>query len=209
MTHGRLNFWRLTEAWPWDVDGVVNANVIHHLGSRPEAQPVADHLASALANRRAASCDKWHRNECAFLYAVSRALASGVAALEPMRGQLAEHAEAALDGELYRPRLLLPPARCSTSAARGCARPRAGAPGGEPGRYRRMAGLRPVLGRPEARLLLGLGGPHHGFGHRGHRPGERDELRHRDDHEKHGQRERVRGYGQRDGQGEEVERGER
>jgi hypothetical protein len=100
ISHGRLNFWRLTEASPWDVDGVVNANVLHHLGDGPAAGPVVSHLASALADGRAASCDKWHRNECAFLYAVSRAYASGVTALEPMREQLAEHAEAALDGEL-------------------------------------------------------------------------------------------------------------
>jgi len=99
-THGRLNFWRLTEASPWDVDGVVNANVLHRLGDRPEARPVAAHLASELAGGRAASCDKWHRNECAFLYAVSRAYASGVTALEPMCQPLADHSETALDGEL-------------------------------------------------------------------------------------------------------------
>jgi hypothetical protein len=100
LTHGRLNFWRLTEAWPWDVDGVVNANVLLLLGDRPEATPVVAHLATALEDGRAASCDKWHRNECAFLYAVSRAYASGVTALEAMREPLAAHAEKALEGEL-------------------------------------------------------------------------------------------------------------
>jgi hypothetical protein len=100
VSHGRVNFWRLTEAAPWDIDGVINANVLHYLGARPEARPVAAHLANALADGSAASCDKWHRNECSFLYAVSRAYASGVTELESMREPLAGHAERALDGEL-------------------------------------------------------------------------------------------------------------
>ena len=100
VTPGRLAFWRLTAASPWDVDGVVNANVLHHLGGRPEARRVAAYLAGVLAAGRAASCDKWYHDECAFLYAVSRAYASGVTALEPMCEPLAVHAERALDGHL-------------------------------------------------------------------------------------------------------------
>jgi hypothetical protein len=92
----RLNFWRLTEARPWDVDCVVNANVLHYLGDRAEARPVADLLARALREGRAGCCDKWHLNACAFYYAVSRAYASGVTALEPLREPLTVHAEGAL-----------------------------------------------------------------------------------------------------------------
>jgi len=94
----RLNFWRLTEARPWDVDCVVNANVLLYLGDRAEIRPVVDYLARALEDGRAGCCDKWHLNECAFYYAVSRAYAGGVASLEPLREPLILRAEAALEG---------------------------------------------------------------------------------------------------------------
>jgi hypothetical protein len=96
VTHRRMNFWRLTPAAPWDVDCVVNANVLHYLGDRAAARPVADHLVQALEDGRAGCCDKWYRNACAFYHAVSRAFASGVTALEPMRDPLARRAEEAL-----------------------------------------------------------------------------------------------------------------
>jgi hypothetical protein len=91
----RLRFWR-TAAGPWDVDCVVNANVLHWLGDRVEARPVADFLRRALEDGRASSCDKWHRNECAFYYSVSRAYGSGVGALEPIAEELRAHIESRL-----------------------------------------------------------------------------------------------------------------
>jgi hypothetical protein len=94
----RLNFWRLTNASPWDVDCVVNANVLHYLGDRAEVRPVVNFLARALAEGRAGCCDTWHSNQYAFYYAVSRAYAGGVAALETLREPLAADAEAALKG---------------------------------------------------------------------------------------------------------------
>src|SRR5207244_8497985 len=75
---------------------VVNANVLYYLGEREEARPVVDYLARALEDGRAGCCDKWHLNECAFYYAVSRAYAVGVAALEPVRDRLTARAETAL-----------------------------------------------------------------------------------------------------------------
>jgi hypothetical protein len=92
----QLNFWRLTEASPRDVDCVVNANVLDYLGDRVDAEPVVSFLARALEDGRASCCDKWHLNACAFYYAVSRAYASGVTSLERLRKQLALHAERAL-----------------------------------------------------------------------------------------------------------------
>ena len=48
VTHGRLNFWRLTEAWPWDVDGVVNAKLITTSGAgrRPNQWPTTSRARS-------------------------------------------------------------------------------------------------------------------------------------------------------------------
>jgi hypothetical protein len=96
VSRRRLNFWRLTEASPWDVDCVVNANVRHYLGDREEARPVVEYLVRALARGRSGSCDKWHRNAFAFHYAVSRAYAAGVTSLAAIREPLAAHLEAAL-----------------------------------------------------------------------------------------------------------------
>jgi hypothetical protein len=96
LSRQRLNFWRLTEARPWDVDCVVNANVLHYLGDRAETRPVVDHLFRALEDGRAGCCDKWHQNACAFYYSVSRAYAGGIQALESMREPLTARAEAAL-----------------------------------------------------------------------------------------------------------------
>lgn len=76
-----LAFWRLTEAAPGDVDGVVNANVLLYLGACPEAEAVARYLQEALEAGQEASCDKWHRNAFSFYYAVSRACFNGVTAL--------------------------------------------------------------------------------------------------------------------------------
>ncbi len=96
ISRPRLNFWRLTEASPWDVDCVVNANILFYLGDGAEARPVAEYLIRAVEDGRAGSCDKWHRNACASYYAISRAYASGVASLAPVREALAARAEAAL-----------------------------------------------------------------------------------------------------------------
>jgi hypothetical protein len=96
LSLGRINLWRLTPAVPWDVDCVVNANVLHYLGDRAEATPVAEYLARVLKTDRIESCDKWHLNACVFYYAVSRAYAGGVSALQSLREPLAAGAEAAL-----------------------------------------------------------------------------------------------------------------
>jgi hypothetical protein len=94
----RVYFWTRTDASPSDIDCVVNANVLHYLGDGSEARPVAGFLLRALEEGRAAACDKWHRNACVFYYAVSRACASGVKALESLREPLRVRIEAALTG---------------------------------------------------------------------------------------------------------------
>jgi hypothetical protein len=96
INRARLYFWTRTEASPSDIDCVVNANVLHYLGHCSEARPVVEFLRRALEEGRAGGCDKWHRNACAFYYAVSRAYAGGVKALEPLRKPLRVRTEAVL-----------------------------------------------------------------------------------------------------------------
>jgi hypothetical protein len=66
-----LAFFTKTSARPFDVDAVVNANVLHYLGSVPE---VAAHLVQVVREGREAHCDKWYGNPFAIWYFFSRAL---------------------------------------------------------------------------------------------------------------------------------------
>jgi hypothetical protein len=67
-------FFRKTSAKPFDVDAVVNANVLHYLGSIPETRAVVDHLLRVLREGRERQCDKWYDNPYAVWYFFARAL---------------------------------------------------------------------------------------------------------------------------------------
>jgi hypothetical protein len=67
-------FFYQTVCRPFDLDAVVNANVLHYLGERPETRPVIDHLLGILRADREASCDKWYYNPFVVWYFFSRAL---------------------------------------------------------------------------------------------------------------------------------------
>jgi hypothetical protein len=64
----------MTSARPFDVDAVVNANVLFYLGRRVGTQAVIDHLLQVLRADGEASCDKWYDNAFAIWYFFSRAL---------------------------------------------------------------------------------------------------------------------------------------
>ena len=66
-----LAFFSRTSARPFDVDAVVNANVLHYLGDVPE---VAAYLLRVLREDRESQCDKWYENRFAVWYFFSRAL---------------------------------------------------------------------------------------------------------------------------------------
>ncbi|HEX2060982.1 MAG TPA: hypothetical protein VHK90_09595, partial [Thermoanaerobaculia bacterium] len=66
-----LMFFRSTSAKPFDVDAVVNANVLFYLGYLPD---VVAHLVDVLRTNRESVCDKWYENPFAVWYFFSRAL---------------------------------------------------------------------------------------------------------------------------------------
>lgn len=68
-------FFKQTSAKPFDVDAVVNANVLFYLGAIPETRPVIQHLLQVLRERRERSCDKWYDHPLVVHYFFSRALA--------------------------------------------------------------------------------------------------------------------------------------
>lgn len=67
-------FFTRTSAKPFDVDAVVNANVLHYLGPGLHAGPVVEHLAAVMRAGRERSCDKWYENPFVVWYFFSRAL---------------------------------------------------------------------------------------------------------------------------------------
>ncbi|MCU1230812.1 MAG: hypothetical protein JWO97_3696 [Acidobacteria bacterium] len=67
-------FFSRTSAKPFDVDAVVNANVLFALGERAETRPVVDHLLRILRADEETSCDKWYERPFAVWYFFSRAL---------------------------------------------------------------------------------------------------------------------------------------
>lgn len=71
---GLYMFFKRTAAKPFDVDAVVNANVLFYLGAIPETKPVVEHLLTVLREDGEAACDKWYDNRFVIWYFFSRAL---------------------------------------------------------------------------------------------------------------------------------------
>lgn len=68
-------FFRRTSARPGDVDAVVNANALFHLGRFEGREAVVGFLLEMLRRGAEAECDKWYENPFAVRYFLSRALA--------------------------------------------------------------------------------------------------------------------------------------
>ena len=83
-------FYTVTECKPNDVDLVVNANVLHYLGERPETEPIIRCLIQAVEQQAEETCDKYYANRFTFYYFLSRNYAAGIRAFEPMRDTIVE-----------------------------------------------------------------------------------------------------------------------
>lgn len=69
-----IRFYHITPSERWDVDAVVNANVLYYLGRSPETEPVVPFLIRVLREQRETACDKWYDNPFVVWYFFSRAL---------------------------------------------------------------------------------------------------------------------------------------
>lgn len=67
-------FFQRTSANVFDIDAVVNANVLFYLGTIPETRPVIAFLVNVLRENRESSCDKWYDKPFVVWYFFSRAL---------------------------------------------------------------------------------------------------------------------------------------
>jgi hypothetical protein len=71
-------FLRQTAASPFDIDAVVNANVLFYLGDRAETRPVVVRLMTILREGLERQCDKWYESPAAIWYFFSRAMSGFV-----------------------------------------------------------------------------------------------------------------------------------
>ena len=75
-----------------DVDAVVNANVVLHLGERKETQAACDYLRTCVLSGREAGSYWYYVDDSSLHYAISRALWHGVRPLDDLREPLVEKA---------------------------------------------------------------------------------------------------------------------
>lgn len=78
-------FWRLNEASPSDIDGVVNANILNYLGACKETEPVIKYLINIVKSDNEENCDKWHLSKYNFYYFLSKNYFFCINSLSPIR----------------------------------------------------------------------------------------------------------------------------
>jgi len=81
---------KLNDCKPNDLDAVVNANVLHYLGERPETRPIIQYLIHVIEEQAEETCDRWYGSRFSFYYFVSRNHTAGIRALEPVGNTIVE-----------------------------------------------------------------------------------------------------------------------
>jgi hypothetical protein len=75
-------FYTVTECKPNDIDLVVNANVLHYLGERPETRPIIRSLIHVIEEHAEETCDRYYASRFNFYYFLSRNYVAGIRAFE-------------------------------------------------------------------------------------------------------------------------------
>jgi hypothetical protein len=83
-----LLFWRSAECSRYDVDAIVNANVLYYLGDVEATQPIIELLTKVIEEGKEADCDKWYINPFTAYYFISRNYYAGITKLEAIRKKL-------------------------------------------------------------------------------------------------------------------------
>ena len=81
---------KLNDCKPNDLDAVVNANILHYLGERPETRPIIEYLIHVIEEQAEETCDRWYGSRFSFYYFLSRNRAAGIRAFESMGDTIVE-----------------------------------------------------------------------------------------------------------------------
>ncbi|WP_316820145.1 hypothetical protein [Pedobacter gandavensis] len=81
-------FWKNTEASRYDIDAVVNANVLFHLGYKEETAAIVPFLLQIIKMEKEADCDLWYRNPFTIYYFFSRIYKAGIKEMESARSAI-------------------------------------------------------------------------------------------------------------------------
>jgi len=76
-------YWTRNESGKYDIDGVVNANVLYALGLNEDTRGIIPFLKSILYTNAEDDCDKWYRNPFTYYYFLSRNFNRGIDELVP------------------------------------------------------------------------------------------------------------------------------
>jgi len=69
----------------YDVDTVVNANILYYLGKRKETQSIILHLINVIKENNESNCDKTYRNPLIVYYFISRNVYQGISELQVIK----------------------------------------------------------------------------------------------------------------------------
>jgi hypothetical protein len=78
-------FWNIVEAKRFDIDGIVNSNVLYYLGERKETQPIIEYIIYNIIAGREGEFDKWYRNPFVVYYFISKNYFIGITAFEAVK----------------------------------------------------------------------------------------------------------------------------
>jgi hypothetical protein len=78
-------FWYKFECTRYDVDAVVNANILFYLGKRAETKPIISYLIKIIKESKESVCDKWYLNPLTVYYFISRNFDSGINEFDEIR----------------------------------------------------------------------------------------------------------------------------
>ncbi len=90
-------FWSYVEASRYDIDGIVNANVVYYLGERKETLPVIKYIIDNIIEGKEEEFDKWYKNPFVVYYFISKNYFNGITAFESIKKLILER----LNNHLY------------------------------------------------------------------------------------------------------------
>jgi len=81
---------KYNECKPNDLDAVVNANILHFLGERPETRPIIQYLIHVIEEQAEESSDRYYGSRFSFYYFLSRNHAAGIRGFDPVGDTIIE-----------------------------------------------------------------------------------------------------------------------